>query len=211
MISEKPGKIVIISSPSGGGKTSICRGLLIDERKKEGWRFSISHTTRQKREGEQHGKEYFFVTEEEFDQKAAEGFFAEHFKVHLYKYGTPCEQLDNVVEHGGVILLDVDVQGAAEILKEYPDAISIFVLPPSKEQLKERLHRRGTETPEQLEIRYNNAKQEMNEYRNFQYTVINEQLDSAINDVLEIIANHPAPHPCRTENINKEQITSIIS
>ncbi len=211
MISEKPGKIVIISSPSGGGKTSICSGLLADDRKAEGWRFSVSYTTRQKREGEQHGKEYFFVTEEEFDQKAAEGFFAEYFKVHLYKYGTPREQLDKVVECGGVIVLDVDVQGAAQIRKKYPDAISIFVLPPSKEKLKERLQRRGTETPDQLEVRYNNAKQEMNEYQNFKYTVINERLDSAINEVLEIIANHPAPHPCQTENIDREQIISIIS
>ena len=147
------GKIVIISSPSGGGKTSICQGLLTEERKSQGWGFSISCTTRPKREGEQHGREYFFVTEEEFDKKAEAGFFAEHFPVHLYKYGTPKEQLDQVVEEGGVILLDVDVQGAAKIRRKYPDAISIFVLPPSKESLKERPQRRGTETPEQLDVR----------------------------------------------------------
>ena len=205
------GKIVIISSPSGGGKTSICQGLLTEERKSQGWGFSISCTTRPKREGEQHGREYFFVTEEEFDKKAEAGFFAEHFPVHLYKYGTPKEQLDQVVEEGGVILLDVDVQGAAKIRRKYPDAISIFVLPPSKESLKERLQRRGTETPEQLDVRYNTARQEMNEYCNFEYTVINEKLESAISDVLSIISGQPGSNKSRTENINKEQINTIIS
>lgn len=211
MTKGTPGKIVIISSPSGGGKTSICQGLLTEERKKLGWRFSISWTTRQKRQAEQHGREYFFVTEEEFDKKAAEGFFAEQFPVHLYKYGTPKEQLDMVAEDGGVILLDVDVQGASKIRQKYPDAISIFVLPPSKEKLKERLQRRGTETSEQLEIRYKTAKQEMNKYRNFEYTVINENLESAISDVLGIIAGQPGSKKSHTENISKEQINSIIS
>ena len=211
MTKRAPGKIVIISSPSGGGKTSICQGLLTEERKNRGWRFSISCTTRPKRQGEQHGREYFFVTEDEFDKKATEGFFAEQFPVHLYKYGTPKEQLDSVAEDGGVILLDVDVQGAAKIRQKYPDSISIFILPPSKEKLKERLQRRGTETPEQLEVRYNTAKLEMNAYSDFEYTVINENLDSAISEVLEIITGHPGSLKSQTEKISKEQINSIIS
>ncbi len=211
MTKGAPGKIVIISSPSGGGKTSICQGLLTEKRKNQGWRFSISCTTRKRRHGEQHGREYFFVTEKEFDRKVEEGFFAEHFPVHLYKYGTPKEQLDKVAEDGGIILLDVDVQGASKMRQKYPEAISIFILPPSKEKLKERLQRRGTETPEQLEVRYNTAKQEMNEYSNFEYTVINENLDSAITEVLGIIAGHPGSKKSQTEYISKEQINSIIS
>jgi guanylate kinase len=203
---EKPGKIVIISSPSGGGKTSICKTLLSSARIKGGWKFSVSCTTRQKRNGERNGREYFFVTETEFDKRVRENYFAEHFKVHLYKYGTPRKTLDSVVKRGGVIILDVDVQGAAAIRKGYPDAISIFVLPPSVRELRKRLRRRGTETIEQLRVRFENAKREMKEYKKFPYTVVNKDLQRAVDEVLAIIM----AHPCRTENIKKEQIQSII-
>ncbi len=203
---EKPGKIVIISSPSGGGKTSICKALLSPERKKKGWRFSVSYTTRQKRNGEKNGREYSFVTESEFDKKVRENFFAEHFQVHLYKYGTPRKTLDEIVKKGGVIILDVDVQGAEAIRKEYPDAISIFVLPPSVRELRKRLRRRGTETDEQLRVRFENAKKEMREYEKFPYTVINKDLQRAVDEVLAVIT----AHYCRTENIKKEQIQKII-
>jgi guanylate kinase len=203
---EKPGKIVIISSPSGGGKTSICKILLSGQRLKQGWKFSISYTTRQKRNGEKNGREYFFVKEKEFDKKAKSGFFAEHFRVHLYKYGTPRKPLDNVVNTGGVIILDVDVQGAEAIRREYPSAISIFVLPPSVRELKHRLTRRGTETKEQLLVRFENAKREMREYKRFPYTVINKDLDTAVAQVLAIIK----AHSCRTENLNLEQIKRIV-
>jgi len=203
---EKPGKIVIISSPSGGGKTSICNVLLSGKRLKQGWKFSISYTTRQKRNGEKKGREYFFVTEKEFDRKVSEDFFAEHFKVHLYKYGTPRKPLDEVIRRGGVMILDVDVQGAAAIRMNYPDAISVFVLPPSIKELRKRLRRRGTETKEQLQIRFENAKKEMREYEKFPYTVINKDLQRAVEEVLAIIT----AHPCRTENIKKEQIEKII-
>jgi len=203
---ETPGKIVIISSPSGGGKTSICKALLSGLRLKQGWRFSVSYTTRQKRNGEKNGREYYFVSEKEFDRKVREGFFAEHFKVHLYKYGTPRKTLDEVVKKGGVIILDVDVQGAASLRKLYPDAISIFILPPSIKVLRKRLRRRGTETQEQLRIRYENAKKEMKEYEKFPYTVINKDLERAVEEVLAIIK----AHSCRTDNISKEQIEKIV-
>ncbi len=205
-IIEKPGKIVIISSPSGGGKTSICKALLSGLRLKQGWRFSVSYTTRQKRNGEENGREYFFVAEKEFEKKKRENFFAEHFKVHLYKYGTPRKPLDEVVRKGGVIILDVDVQGAAAIREHYPEAISIFVLPPSVRELRKRLRRRGTETNEQLRVRFENAKKEMKEYEKFPYTVINKDLPRAVAEVLAIIM----AHPCRTNNIKKEQIEKII-
>lgn len=203
---EKPGKIVIISSPSGGGKTSICKALLSGQRLKQGWVFSVSYTTRQMRKGEKNGREYFFVSEREFDFKASENFFAEHFKVHLYKYGTPRKPLDEVIKRGGVIILDVDVQGAAAIRAEYPEAISVFILPPSIKELRNRLRRRGTETIEQLQVRFENAKKEMREYENFPYTVVNKDLSCAVEEVMAIIR----AHSCRTENIKKEQIDRII-
>lgn len=205
MSKPQPGRIVIISSPSGGGKTSICRRLLTPTRKRQGWTFSISYTTRGKRKGEQQGREYCFVPEADFDRLVARDYFAEHFRVHLYKYGTPRRPLEKVLQSGGVMLLDVDVQGAKKLRKEYPQAITIFVLPPSQAALRQRLKRRGTETKEQLKIRFENARKEMKLYRKFEYVVINKELNDAVRQVLAIIE----AHPCRLDNFNPEQITRI--
>lgn len=204
---EKPGQIVIISSPSGGGKTSICRELLSPERKKAGWTFSISYTTREKRPNEEDGREYYFVNDEEFERKVDEDFFAEHFKVHLYNYGTPREPIEKIRRKGGVMIFDVDVQGAQRLKQEYPDAISIFVMPPSQEILRQRLSRRGTETEEQLKVRLENALKEMRTFKQFDidYVVINEELSRAVSQVLSIIE----AHPCRIERFDSEQLRKI--
>lgn len=202
----KPGRIVIISSPSGGGKSSICRKLLSPSRRKKGWFFSISYTTRKKRIGERNGREYFFISGEKFSELAARNFFAEHFKVHLYNYGTPRAPLERIRDKGGVILLDVDVQGAFKLKKEYPEAITIFILPPSIAQLRQRLKKRGTETLEQLKIRFENAKKEIPLYEKFDYVVINKELMVAVKQVLCIIE----AHPCRIDNIDKKQIRKKI-
>lgn len=188
-MSEQPrGKIVIISSPSGGGKTSICRALLSEERKARGWTFSISYTTRDRRADEQNGREYHFVGDQQFEEMVEKGLLAEHFRVHLYKYGTPRQPLEKVLAEGGVMLLDVDVQGAKRLKKEYPQAITIFIKPPSLAALKQRLTKRGTETEEQLIVRTENAVKEMEEHeRHFTHDVINEDLDRAVQDVLKVI------------------------
>lgn len=188
-MSEQPrGKIVIISSPSGGGKTSICRALLSEERKARGWTFSISYTTRDRRADEQNGREYHFVGDQQFEEMVEKGLLAEHFRVHLYKYGTPRQPLEKVLAEGGVMLLDVDVQGAKRLKKEYPQAITIFIKPPSLAALKQRLTKRGTETEEQLIVRTENAVKEMEEHeRHFTHVVINEDLDRAVQDVLKVI------------------------
>ncbi len=210
MASDNKGKIVIISSPSGGGKTSICRKLLSRRRKQEGWRFSVSYTTRNPRVGERSGREYHFVGSEEFDRLAARGEFAEHFQVHLYKYGTPRGALEQVLRSGGVMLLDVDVKGAAKIRREFPEAISIFILPPSIEALRQRLTLRGTETREQLNVRFENAVEEMQRgvkqtKYGFEYVVVNEDLGKAVQQVLDIIG----AHDCRIENLDQEQLKRI--
>ena len=203
---EKPGKIVIISSPSGGGKTSICRRLLSPSRKKNGWKFSISYTTRRKRRGERHGREYFFVDDNTFSKMFARNAFAEHFKVHLYQYGTPRDTIDRTLKGGGVLLLDVDYQGALKLKKDYPEAITIFILPPSIAALKRRLKTRGTETREQLKVRFENSKKEMRQFRQFEYVVINDDLDEAVKQVLSIINCHF----CRSEKLRQEQIRKIV-
>ena len=202
----RPGKIVLISSPSGGGKTSLCKRLLSPGRKKEGWKFSISFTTRQKRKGERNGKEYYFVDDQQFRALIGKDYFAEHFKVHLYRYGTPRKTIESTIEKGGVLLLDIDVKGALKIKREYPDAITIFVLPPSITALKKRLKARGTETSEQLKVRFENAKKEMKLYRKFEYTIINDILNQAVNEVLGCIASHH----CSRKNLKVEQIKKII-
>lgn len=198
---EKPGQIVIISSPSGGGKTSICRKLLTPARKRLGWRFSISYTTRQKRRGERQGREYFFVDEAEFARLAGDDFFAEHFKVHLYRYGTPRIPIEQVHKTGGVMLLDVDVQGAQRLRKVYKQAVTIFILPPSPTVLRQRLKQRGTETKAQLKVRFDNAREEMKLHHRFEYAVVNHDLNKAVRQVRSIIE----AHPYRTQNMSMEQ------
>ena len=203
---KRPGKIVIISSPSGGGKTSICRKLLSPGRRKANWRFSISYTTRKKRPGERNGREYFFVSDKKFAALAKRDFFAEHCRVHLYRYGTPRDQLDRVIRSGGVMVLDVDVQGAFKLRRAYPEAVTIFILPPSITALRKRLKKRGTETQEQLKVRFDNARKEMRLYKKFDYVVINEELDTAVKEVLSIIDSYH----CRTDKLRAEQIGRII-
>ena len=203
---KRPGKTVIISSPSGGGKTSICRKLLSPKRRSENWRFSISYTTRKKRPGERNGREYFFVSDQEFAALVKRDFFAEHCRVHLYRYGTPRDQLERVARTGGVMVLDVDVQGAFKLRRAYPEAMTIFILPPSITALRKRLKKRGTETREQLKVRFENARKEMKLYRKFDYVVINEELDAAVKEVLSIIDSHH----CRTDKLRAEQIARII-
>lgn len=207
MLSKEPGRIVIISSPSGGGKTSICRRLLSPARRRRGWAFSVSHTTRAPRRGERDGREYHFVDKTEFARRVRSGFFAEHFKVHLYEYGTPRKPIETVRRSGGVMLFDVDVQGARRLKREYPDAISIFVLPPSQAELRRRLRRRGTETTEQLKLRLGNALREMRTFRQhgFDYVVINKELDVAVLEVLSIVD----AHPLRIDQVDPEQVRKI--
>ncbi len=203
MKQQQKGKIVIISSPSGGGKTSICQKLLEDNSE---WRFSISYTTRTKRESEQNGREYFFVDAEEFESLVLKNKFAEHFRVHLYRYGTPREPLEETLASGGVMLLDVDVKGAQALKKEYPGAITIFIQPPNVEALKSRLTARGTETDEQLQVRFKNAIDEMKSWEEFEYVVINDDLNKAVCEVSSIIW----AHSCRTELQDREQMKELL-
>ncbi len=214
MNSSKPGRIVIISSPSGGGKTSICQRLLDSPTgRREGWLFSVSHTTRPKRPNETEGREYHFVDRDTYHRLASQGYFAEHFSVHGHCYGTPRQPLDQALTEGRTILLDVDYQGALKLKDLYPEAITIFVLPPPpvQQSLRDRLRRRGTESPEELEVRFQNALNEMKQFAKFEYVVINQVLEEAVNQVLSIIERHPdTRHPCRIANLDVEQIRSMI-
>jgi len=197
------GKIIIISSPSGGGKTSICKKLL---KRHKDWKFSISVTTRKKRRGERDGREYWFADHADFLKRREAGEFAEWCKVHSYLYGTPKAPMEKILYSGGVMLLDVDVKGAKKLKKIYKEAATIFILPPSKTELKGRLKKRGTEDDKHFKIRQSRALSEMKLFRQFEYTVINRELDTAVNEVDMIIKSLH----CRKNNLDLEQINRIV-
>ncbi len=204
-MSKNRGKIIIISSPSGGGKSSICRTLL-ERNKKENWKFSISYTTRPKRPNEKHGREYYFVDYAEFVKLRDRGEFAESCQVHRHYYGTPRTPIERVLKNGGVMLFDVDVKGAKKLKEQYKEAATIFILPPSKAELKRRLKKRGTEDDKHLKIRLDRALTEMKLFKRFEYVVVNKELDTAVNEVEMIVKSLH----CRQANLNLEQINRII-
>jgi guanylate kinase len=202
---SQKGKLIIISSPSGGGKSSICRRLL-RRNKKNGWRFSISYTTRPPRKNERNGREYYFVDHAQFSKLKRKNFFAESCQVHRFYYGTPRTPMEEILKKGGVMLFDIDVKGAKKLKDQYRQAATIFILPPSRAELKRRLKRRGTEDDKHLRIRENRAISEMKLYKRFEYVVINKDLGTATKEVEMIVKSLH----CRQANLDLEQINKVI-
>lgn len=170
------GIVFIISSPSGGGKGTLIKEVL---RTMDNIGYSVSYTTRQAREGEIHGRDYFFVDDEQFQNLIEMGEFLEYAEVHGNCYGTSVNQVRSETETGRDVILEIDVQGAESIKKKIPDAVGIFILPPSFEVLRERLTARETETEADLRLRLNNARREVGHYRDFEYVIINDDKAAA--------------------------------
>jgi guanylate kinase len=169
--------MLIVSSPSGAGKTTLCSRL---RQAFPDLRFSVSHTTRAPRANETEGVEYHFVDQPRFEKMVDEGRFAEWAKVHGHFYGTSKAEIDQArVAGAGGILFDIDFQGARQIRASYPDAVGVFILPPSIAELERRLSTRGTETAAVMLHRLNNAKREITHYGLFDYVVVNDRLDDA--------------------------------
>jgi guanylate kinase len=183
LLAPPPGNLFVFAGPSGAGKSSICQGLLAGLPDVE---FSVSHTTRAPRPGEGEGRDYYFVSDEEFERIVAAGGFAEHAGVFGHRYGTSREQLGRKLDRGDV-LLDIDVQGAAQIREAYPDAVSVFVLPPSLEDLRARLIARNQNAPDDVARRLARAEVEMTEALHFDYAVVNDELDRAVEIAAAII------------------------
>jgi guanylate kinase len=176
--------LVVLSSPSGGGKTTICEKIL--GRHKDYVR-SVSVTTRKKRKGEKQGRDYLFITEEEFKQKIRRRRFVEWAWVHDHRYGTPKESVSKVQRAGRVAFFVLDVQGGMAMKKKYPQSVLIFLLPPSMRELKRRLAGRGTEQPEQMKLRMKTALREMTFWSKYDYVVINEDLGQTVESVKQIV------------------------
>ncbi len=177
---------VILAGPSGAGKTSL-RDLLLGGPLAGRFLFSVSMTTRAARGGEVDGSDYRFVDTGGFETLVAEGDMLEHAVVHGESYGTPRSNLDAARAGGRHLLLDIDVQGARQVRVSVPDVVSIMVLPPSRDEMLRRLRARGSETEEQLRRRYASAVVELDAVREFDYVVVNEALDRAVDDVRAIV------------------------
>ena len=168
---------ITISAPSGSGKTTLCKALQLVEPEIE---WSISYTTRKKRSIEENGVDYFFISKEEFENLIIQGHFVEWQNVHGFYYGTSVSNLENAIKNDKIMLIEMDVKGSMSIKKLFPDqTFSIFIMPPSISQLRERLRSRGTDSEKRINIRLKRFQEEMEFREKFDYVMINEDLDLA--------------------------------
>ena len=185
------GKLIVLSAPSGTGKTSICKKLLENNSK---WKFSISATTRELREDEKDGKDYIQMSNEKFDHCVKFGDFLEWEWVHGNKYGTPIDPLEDVLDSGGIMLLDIDVKGGLTVMNEFPDeTIGIFIEPPGDdvpeqlEVLEERLTDRGNEPAKLIKQRLKRFPIEIEYKKDFDYCFVNEDLNETVEEIEKVI------------------------
>jgi guanylate kinase len=178
------GSVIVISAPSGSGKSTLVKKLMASV---PGLEFSVSYTTRPKRGGEKHGKEYFFVAPRTFKRMAAAGEFVEWANVHGELYGTARRQIRKVQAAGKDVLLDIDVQGHRQVRRKMPDALSIFLLPPSYGELARRLRERHSDAPEVIRRRLRNARKEIRHWREYDYLIVNDRLPSALRKLCAVV------------------------
>lgn len=194
---KNKGLLIVVSGPSGAGKGTINGELL--KRNNNIW-MSTSMTTREPRGNEQNGKEYFFVTKEEFEERIKNNQFLEYAVVHSGKYyGTPKDKIYDKLNSGIDVILEIDIQGALEIQQKISDALFIFIMPPSMRILKERLTNRGTESEEKVLERFKTAYREINEFTKYNYVVVNDEVEKAVEKVEAIIK----AEKCRVDRIEE--------
>ncbi len=181
---DYPGNLFVVSAPSGAGKSSLVKALLeLDSLVQP----SVSHTTRAPRGQEKHGREYFFASEQEFDAMVSANGFVEWANVHGRRYGTSRKVIEERVAHGADVVLEIDFQGALQIKQAFVNAVLIFILPPSWEELRSRLERRGEDAPDVIEMRLRNAADEMAQVEKFDFVIINEVFERALFDLKTIV------------------------
>ena len=181
---DYPGNLFVVAAPSGAGKSSLVKALMeLDSRVQP----TVSHTTRAPRGQEKHGREYFFASAQEFDAMVLADAFVEWAHVHGQRYGTSKKMIEDRMAQGADVVLEIDYQGALQIKKMYANAVLIFILPPSWEELRSRLERRGEDAPEIIELRLQNAAVEMAQAQEFDFVIINEVFDRALFDLKAVV------------------------
>jgi guanylate kinase len=181
---DYPGNLFVVAAPSGAGKSSLVKALMeLDHYVQP----SVSHTTRAPRGQEKHGREYFFVSQQEFDAMVQANAFVEWATVHGHRYGTSKKGIEDRMTQGADVVLEIDFQGAVQIKTLFSNAVSIFILPPSWEELRSRLERRGEDAPEVIEMRMKNAAIEVAQVAKFDFVIINELFDRALFDLKAIV------------------------
>jgi guanylate kinase len=181
---QYPGNLFVVAAPSGAGKSSLVKALMeLDARVQP----SVSHTTRPPRGQEVHGREYYFVSQETFDQMITQDAFLEWAQVHGNRYGTSKTAIEQRMKQGADVVLEIDYQGAIQVKRIFPNAVLIFILPPSWEELRSRLERRAEDTADVIDLRLRNAATEMAYAREFDFVIINELFERALFDLKAIV------------------------
>lgn len=195
------GILIVVSGPSGAGKGTICKALLD---KHEDLFLSVSATTRSPRKGEVEGINYYFLTKENFKQKIEENDFLEHAEVYGNYYGTPRSNVNELLESGKNVILEIDIQGALQVKENSKEGVFIFILPPSMEELKQRIINRGSETPESLMTRFKSAYKEINYVSKYNYAVVNDQVENAVSKIEAILT----AEKCRVDRLKNTILDS---
>jgi len=204
VIRRKKGLIIVISAPSGAGKTSLCKRLL---QTSPLFYYSVSFTTRPPRKNEIEGVDYYFVSREEFQKMIERGEFVEWAEVHGHMYGTSAKLIDEAIKAKKEVVLEVDVKGGTEIKRRYPDSVLIFLLPPSWKELEKRLRNRMTESDKEIKQRLARAKKEVEYAPYYDYLVINDDINKALEKLLAIIE----AERCRMKRFPTEELKNFIS
>ena len=198
--------VYIVSAPSGSGKSTLVNELLKVVGRLD---FSISYTTRPPRGSEQNGKEYFFVTKEEFQAMICADEFLEHANVFGYYYGTARRFLRQAEASGNDLLLDIDVQGAAQIKQKLPEAVSIFILPPGREQLERRLRNRGLDSEAVIRRRLDTARREIENYSKYAYILVNDRIEQATDELKAIVLAERVERSGRQPSVEEAKVIAV--
>ena len=194
---KKTGQLIVISAPSGAGKDTVVKELI--KRNPDEFWVSVSATSRLPREGEEEGVDYYYLTKEEFEEKINEGFFIEYTNYAGNYYGTPKKYIKEKLDKGKDVILIIEIEGASNIKKLVPEALMIFIMPPSLKELVRRLKKRGTESDEKIIKRFHTAYKEINEVTKYNYVVVNDILEEAVEKVESIIK----AEKCRVDRIEE--------